>query len=435
MRPQVVICGRPNVGKSTLFNVLLGKAKALVHNRPGITRDWLAGELATEKPITLIDTAGLESKQSAAINRAAWQRSIEQIQTAKLVLLMVDARAGLLPDDRQLATLVRKHASNVILVVNKAENLTTAAALTEFHQLGFARNVVISAVHAQGLEYLRDTLHQYFAQEEPEPVANEDKINLALLGRPNVGKSTLTNKIIGHERMLVADKPGTTIDSVATDFVHRGRDFALVDTAGVRRKAKIDDNVEKISTLQARKIAQAADIIMFMFDAAAGIVHQDQLLADLIQGYGKATLIIGNKADLLAPPDRRKVQAQVKERLPFMEHAPFVLISAMRKRFSAKPVIDKALASFDQANQRTSANKITKVLRLAVTNNEPPRRHGKRPSLRYAHQAGVNPPLIIVHGRHVELVKSPYTRYLASQFAKQLNYGGAPLQIRYKETA
>lgn len=414
-----------------------------MHNRPGITRDWLVGELAADNPLTIVDTAGMERNDSTPISQSAWKRSVEQIANAALVLLLVDARAGLLPDDLHLARIVRKNANpdNVVLVVNKAENLTPAEGLNEFHTLGFKQNAVVSAVHAQGLGYLREILEQRLADEveaEPEPAVPEEEpgiIRLALLGRPNVGKSTLTNLIVGSERMLVADMPGTTVDTVETEFTHLGRTFALVDTAGVRRRAKIDDNVEQISAQRARRAAETADIIMLMFDADAGIVHQDQLLAELVQGYGKSTLLIGNKADLLEPRLRRKVQAQVDEKLPHMIHAPFVLISATRPRFRASLVLDRALAGYDQACNRNSANKVTKVLRQAVTTNVPPRSHGKRPSLRYAHQAGINPPLIIVHGRHVELIKSPYVRYLATQFAKHLNYSGAPVQVRFKETS
>lgn len=441
MRPSVVICGRPNVGKSTLFNILVKDAKALVHNRPGLTRDWITGTVADDAGFALVDTAGLEEGDDSNISTVAWKHSMAKVSEAELVLLMVDARSGLLPDDRHVASMLRKAVDlrRVVLVINKAENLTPATAMAEFHVLGFRQQVAVSATHAIGIGYLQDLLARHFATGPAGAVAatNEEpekKIRLALIGRPNVGKSTLANKIVGLERMLVADKPGTTIDSVEIEFEHRGRAFALIDTPGMRRRAKESDNIEKLSSRYARIAAERADIIILLLDASQGVVHQDQLLASLTHGYGKATLLVANKSDLLKAHQRRQVQKEVRTQLPFMSHSPVMLISATRPRFRGSMVVERALACHDLACNRSSANKVTKVLRQTVGRNEPPRKQGKRPRLRFAHQAGTNPPLIIIHGRHVALIKSPYIRYLSGQFADQLGYGGAPVQIRFKET-
>ena len=272
MQPTAVaICGRPNVGKSTLFNILVKDAKALVHNEPGVTRDWVSGHLAdSNQPIKIVDTAGLEGKKSKQISNAAWQRSIKQLELAQVVLFVVDARSGLLPDDQYLASILRKQLkkSNVILVANKAENLNPNQALAEFHKLGFSKQVVTSAAHSFGIDYLIEEIQKYANPDnleiEEQSQENENIIRFALLGRPNVGKSTLANQILSSDRMLVADAPGTTVDSIEELFVHKNRTLAIVDSAGIRRKARITEDLEKTMTLRARKSITSADVILLI---------------------------------------------------------------------------------------------------------------------------------------------------------------------------
>ena len=436
---KVVICGRPNVGKSTLFNRLAGKNIAMVHDRPGITRDWLGYRLG-DTDVELMDTAGM-AEGSEGLAEAAWTESLGQLAGADLVIMVVDARAGLLPLDTQIATQIRRkcNRARIVLAINKSEGLDGNIAMAEFHSLGIKTMLPMSASHGQGLFELQGLIMEI--NEKPGQVMSSNDgeddgtIRFAIIGRPNVGKSTLTNKLLGEKRMIVADKPGTTIDSVSSIFAHKGKKIELVDTAGIRRKANVVDPVEYRGTRQARLTAQRADVILFMVDVREGVVHQDQLLANLIADYGKATVVILNKSDLLDPSERKKTVSKARRKLPFMEHASMMLTSVGKKGFQRARLINIALEVHRQACVRFSANKISRSLQAATESNNPPRSHGKRPSLRYAHQAGTNPPLIVVHGRHVSLVKEPYIRYLASRFTKDLGFAGAPLHIRLKESS
>ena len=433
MPPAVVICGRTNVGKSTLFNILCSQGKALVHNRPGVTRDWISAKLPNAN-LELVDTAGMELSSRDGIGSAAWQQSIEKIKQSQLVLFMVDGQAGLLPYDQLLAKQLRKliNAKLIMLLVNKAENLTEEDAMGEFQKLGFARWQLISAVHGRGISALRNMLAELDSRAEPE--TQDSQVKVAIIGRPNVGKSTLANKILGTQRMLVADRPGTTVDSIDTTFEYEGSKLRLIDTAGMRRQAKATDILEKQGGQHARVNAQRADIILFMADASEGVVHQDQQLARLVCRYGKSTVILLNKSDLITRDKRRETVNKARKALPYMEFARLLLINANRPRFSPRRIMDTALKSFELANQRSTPQQITKVLRSAVSEIAPPSSHGKHPALRYAHQAGNNPILIIIHGRHVDLIKEPYQRYLANKLRNGLGYSDAPLHIRFKES-
>lgn len=432
---KVVICGRPNVGKSTLFNRLSGKGVALVHDRPGVTRDWVHVRL-DDLGVDLVDTAGMADGLEDGLAEQAWKDSLGQIDAADLALLVVDGKGGLSPLDVEIAKELRKKCSEerIVLVVNKTENLEAAMALSEFHALGLDPMVPVSAAHGLGLNDLTDLLASYSDETSLDGQAELEQTKIAIIGRPNVGKSTLANKLLGQERMMVSDRPGTTVDSVMTGLEHKGKRVVLVDTAGIRRKAKVVDPVETHSTRKARFAAQEADVVLFLADASEGVVHQDQLLANLVAGYGRATVVILNKSDLLSPQERRKATARAKRELPFMDHAEMLLTSVGSPGFRKGKVLDMAFEAHRQACQRFSPNRISRSLLNATKSSNPPRSHGKRPSLRYAHQAGMNPPLIVIHGRHVDLVKDSYLRYLANRFAEDLGYHGAPLHIRLKES-
>ena len=431
---RVVICGRPNVGKSTLFNQLTRKTRALVHDRPNVTRDWVEAALG-ELELDLVDTAGFGAAPEAPLQEAAAARALQQAKDADLVLLVVDAKAGLTAEDEAFASLLRKakDAADIVTIVNKSENMQAAAACADFYVLGFGETFAVAAAHKQGLRQLAAYLQERLAPaERPAPA---EMVRLAVIGRPNVGKSTLTNALLGRERMLVSDMPGTTVDTVANRFLHKGQLLELVDTAGVRRRARVDDAVEIESGRYARQAAEQADVVIFMVDVAEGVVHQDQLLARLVAGYGRATVVVLNKDDLLDGADRRRARAKARRDLGFMDHAELTMCSVASKDFRPAKLLDAALACLAGASQRVSANRMSRTLREALAGNAPPRSGGVRPALRYAHQAGVNPPLVVIHGRHVNLVKEPYLRYLSDQFATRLGFRGAPVHIRLKESA
>ena len=329
--PKVVICGRPNVGKSTLFNRLAGRDTAMVHDRPGITRDWVHARLE-DIGVDLLDTAGLADGLDDDLSDLAWMSSLKQIEEADLAVLVVDGRSGLMPLDSRFATELRSICSEerIVVVVNKTESLSPAVATSEFHSLGLEPVVPVSAAHGHGLAALRELIAESTQgsdqdeQEEQEEHEQDDDIHqtrITIVGRPNVGKSTLANKLLGTERMIVSDRPGTTIDSVIATLSHKGKTIELVDTAGIRRKARVTDPVEMRSTRSARFMADGADVVLFMIDASEGVVHQDQLLANLVAGYGRATVVILNKSDLLDPLVRRKASSKAKRELPFMDHA------------------------------------------------------------------------------------------------------------------
>lgn len=437
---KVVICGRPNVGKSTLFNALAGRSLALVHDRPGVTRDWVGTDLAG-LDVELLDTAGMAAGKGEGLAGVAWDGSLAQIREADLAVLVVDCRSGLLPQDSEIAAALRRALpeGRIVVAVNKAESIDASVALSEFHALGLRPMLPVSAAHGHGVAGLRDEVRSALGLEEGHGAetagAGDGTVRIAIMGRPNVGKSTLANRLLGRGRMIVSDVPGTTVDSVEETFSHKGRKLELVDTAGIRRKARIVDSVETRSARRARDAAEAADVILFMVDASEGVVHQDQLLANLVAGYGRATVVILNKSDLLSPQERRKASARAKRELPFMEHSEFLLASVGKPSFRPGRAVGLALEAHAGACRRFAPSRISRSLQAATESNNPPRSHGKRPSLRYAHQAGTNPPLIVIHGRHVDLIKEPYLRYLAGRFSRDLGYAGAPLHIRLKESS
>ena len=438
MTRKVAICGRTNVGKSTLFNQLVGKGKSLVHDRENLTRDWVVESVGG---IDLVDTAGMADKEEGRLADAAWAGSLGQVELADAVVFVVDARSGLVPGDEDLARELRRRCDpgKVVLAVNKVEALDAAVASAEFRKLGFGNMVAVASAHGIGLGDLLEAIGELVPVAGDESLDEEGEdgetvLRLALMGRPNTGKSTLANRLLGDSRMIVSDVPGTTVDSVASTLSHAGRRLELMDTAGIRRKARVTDDVERVSTRSARQAAELADVVLFMVDASEGVVHQDQLLANLVADYGRATVVILNKADLLGPAGKRKAVSRARRELPFMEHAQAVLVSVASPEFDPGRLLDTALDAHARACVRASPNRISKVLKAAVTENQPPRSHGRRPSLRYAHQAGTNPPMIVIHGRNTDLLRAPYIRYLAGRFTDALGYGGAPLHIRLKES-
>ncbi len=442
--PRIAICGRPNVGKSSLFNCLAQRRRSLVHNRPGITRDTVEAP-AAGMDCLLVDTAGLEDSKTAGVAKAARERALDAAAAADLVLLVVDARAGLLPGDRELARQLRRRVGStpVVLVVNKSES-SKLSAETEFHALGLEPIIATSATHGLGIPSLREEIAKAIAATEPDDEHGDEEatenrppkpVRISLLGRPNAGKSTLANRIARSDRMIVSEAPGTTVDAVAIPFAHRHRSALLVDTAGVRRRTAIEDNVEELSSRTARDAIAEADVVLLVLDAQEGVAHQDQRLAKLIADAGKAVVVVLNKSDLLDAAERSSARRSAARLLPHLPRATIMLIAAAAPRFSAKRVVDAAFASLRRARMRFSAADATDALRTAVQAAVPPRRNGIRPRLSYAHQAGVEPPTVAVHGRNLHLLTETYQRYLANRLAGSLGITSAPLAIKLVESS
>ena len=436
--PRIVICGRPNVGKSSLFNSLLRRGKSIVHNRPGVTRDSVE-QLSADLGCVLIDTAGVEDARDAGIRKAARDRALEAVEDADALLLVVDAKAGLVPEDEEMARKIRKLAGDrpLALIVNKCERKSSAAA--EFFALGMEPVLAVSATHNIGIGRLREHVAETVAllgerrtggKSEVNPDAAAGPVRISLLGRPNAGKSTLANKIAMSERMIVSEHPGTTVDAVDIEFSHRGRNAVLVDTAGVRRKSAIEDSIEQISSRSARDAIDTASVVLLVLDASEGVSHQDQRLARLIAESGRAAVVVLNKSDLLDEAQKRSIRRNAARDLPHLSRATFMLVAAAQPRFSGKRVVDAAFAALRRARVRFSAAAATKALKDAVAGASPPRCGGIRPKLSYAHQAGSEPPLIAVHGRNLDLLSQSYRRYLVGRMAASLGIGAAPLAIK-----
>ena len=437
--PRIAICGRPNVGKSSLFNCLLRRGRAIVHNRPGVTRDCIE-QKAADLGCVLIDTAGVEERPDERIKGAAGDRALAAAADADALLLVVDARAGLMPADSDMARMIRKGAGDrpVALIVNKCERKADAAA--EFFCLGFEPVITVSVTHGIGIGHLREHLAQTVAQLPQQPAAAAEgssrasgPVRISLLGRPNAGKSTLANRIAMAERMIVSDRPGTTVDAVDIDFVHRGRQAVLVDTAGVRRKSAIDDSVEQISSSVARAAIAGANVVLLVLDAGEGVSHQDQRLARLIAESGRAAVVLLNKSDLLDAAQKRSIRRNAVRDLPHLSWATFMLVAAAAPRFSGKRVVDAAFAALRRARTRFSAAAATRALKEATASAAPPRRGGLRPRLSYAHQAGSEPPVIAVHGRNLHLLSQSYRRYLTGRMAASLGIGAAAAALKLVE--
>ena len=437
--PRIAICGRPNVGKSSLFNCLLRAGKSIVHNRPGITRDSVE-QLAADMDCVLVDTAGVEDAHDSQVRVDACDRALAAAAGADALLLVVDARSGLVPADSDMARKLRKRAAGrpLALVVNKCEHKAAAASASEFFALGIEPMLSVSATHGIGIGRLREHVAQTAAHlrgQDAGAAGSEDdaaagKVRISLLGRPNAGKSTLANKIAMAERMIVSERPGTTVDAVDIEFTHRGRSAVLVDTAGVRRKSAITDSVEQSSSRAARDAIAAANVVLLVLDASEGVSHQDQRLARLIADSGRAVVVLLNKSDLLDDAQKRSIRRNVACSLPHLSQATFMLVAAAQPRFSGKRVIDAAFAALRRARVRFSAAAATRALKEAVARSSPPRRGKTRPKLSYAHQAGSEPPVIAVHGRNLHLLTQSYRRYLAGRMASSLGIGAAPLLLK-----
>jgi GTPase len=436
MIPVIALVGRPNVGKSTLFNRLTRTRDALVAAEPGLTRDRKYGDgRIGDRPFIVVDTGGLaagDRELDGLMERQAWQA----IEEADLVFFLVDARDGLTGTDEDIAADLRRRGKPLTLVVNKTDGLDENTALSEFYRLGLGEPQPVSAAHGRGVERLLQTalaalpLPAHGGTVEDEP-ADEQAVRVAVVGRPNAGKSTLINRLLGEERVLASDQPGTTRDSIFIPFERDGVAYTLIDTAGVRRRARVTEAIEKFSIIKTLQSIDAARVVILVFDARAGIGEQDAALAGYIAEKGRALVLAVNKWEGLEPYERRVVKDQLDRKLPFLGFASVRFISALHGTGVGDlfPLVRRA---YDSAMRELSTPQLTGILEQAVTAHQPPLVRGRRIRLRYAHQGGRNPPLIVIHGNQTESVPETYRRYLENAFRTALKLSGTPVRIEFR---
>jgi len=427
-KPVVAIVGRPNVGKSTLFNRIVGGRVAIVEDEPGVTRDrlYLEAEWAG-RSFTLVDTGGLDFQENGEINRGV-RRQIElAIQEANVVLFVVDARAGLNPDDEDAAAIIRRLNKPAVLAANKVENYGSQTQLYEFYRLGLGEPVPVSAAEGLNTGDLLDRLVELLPHEEEEEYP-ADTIKIAVIGRPNVGKSSLVNTILGEERVIVSKISGTTRDAIDTPFERDGRPYVIIDTAGMRRKSKVGGLTEKYSAIRALKAVDRSDVVLIVLDAVAGVTEQDKRIAGYAHEAGKATVIVVNKWDLINKDDRtmNRFTENIRDELSFMQYAPVVYISALIGQRVPR-VLELVDFVAGQHAIRLSTPNINNLIKEAVMHNPPPGDKSRRLKIMYATQGGVKPPKFILFVNEPELMHFSYRRYLENQFRNAYGFEGTPI--------
>ncbi|MBV8030061.1 MAG: ribosome biogenesis GTPase Der [Betaproteobacteria bacterium] len=433
MKPVIALVGRPNVGKSTLFNRLTRSRDAIVHDLPGVTRDRHYGEgRAGGRPFIAIDTGGLEPSAPAGIFAEMARQAEQAIVESDAVLFIVDARAGLAPGDRDIAEKLRRGSSRVQLVVNKAEGMQPEAAAAEFHELGLGAPAAISAAHGDGVHELMELVLAPFPEDSAADEERDEKHpRVAVVGRPNVGKSTLINALVGEERVIAFDQPGTTRDPIEVPFERSGRRYTLIDTAGVRRRGRTGTPVEYFSIVKALQAIEAANVAILVLDAETGIAEQDAHVAGYILERGRAVVIAVNKWDAAAKEERERVKAELHWKIGFLGFAEVHFISA-RDGKGLGPIMRSVDAAYASAMAKLPTPKLTRALAAAVQKQAPAKSGLFRPKLRYAHQGGHNPPRIIVHGNALDRVADSYRRYLENHFRQAFALVGTPLSIEFR---
>jgi len=433
LKPTLVLVGRPNVGKSTLFNRLTRSRDALVADLPGLTRDRHYGQgRLGEKPFIVVDTGGFEPVAKEGILSEMARQAREAIAEADVIVFLTDARSGLTPHDKRIAQQLREAHAPVILAVNKAEGMREEIAVAEFHELALGEPRAISAEHGEGVRSLVEEALAGFAAEPEEEAPDHPRV--AVVGRPNVGKSTLVNRLLGEERVIAFDQPGTTRDAIEVELERDGRRYTLVDTAGIRRKGKVFESVEKFSVVKTLQAIERANVVVLAVDAAESITEQDAHIGGYILEAGRALVVAVNKWDAIDTEKRRDVQDGLERKLAFLDFAPFVPISAL-KGSGVKALLAAVDTAFAAAMAKLSTPKLTRALQAALAQQQPPMAGRFRPKMRYAHQGGSNPPIIVIHGTGLEGVKAPYKRYLENTFQKAFKLQGTPLRIELRSAA
>ena len=435
MKPVIALVGRPNVGKSTIFNRLTKTRDAIVADFAGLTRDrhYGNGTLGSHEYI-VIDTGGFEPDAVAGIYKEMAKQTRQAVAEADVVVFVVDGRAGISAQDHDIASYLRKLGKPTVLAANKAEGMTEGVQLAEFFELGLGEVLPISAAHGQGMRSLVDMalapLHLPDPEEEPEP-QDPSIIRLAVAGRPNVGKSTLINTWLGEERLVAFDLPGTTRDAISVPFERAGQKFELIDTAGLRRNGKVFEAIEKFSVVKTLQAIENSNVVLLLLDATQGVTDQDAHIAGYILESGRAVVLAINKWDAVDSYQREQLERSVETRLGFLKFASIHNISAI-KRQGLAPVWKSIIQAHASANRKMSTPVLTRLLLEAVQFQQPQRSGIFRPKLRYAHQGGMNPPIIIVHGNSLDHVTEAYKRYLEGRFRKEFDLVGTPMRIQMK---
>ena len=430
MKPIIVLVGRPNVGKSTLFNRLTRTRDALVADLPGLTRDRI-GRMG-ERPFLVVDTGGLEPESKDGMFAEMARQTEAAIAEADSIVFLVDVRAGVTAHDRQIAERLRRIGRPVWLVVNKAEGMNSDIAESEFHELGLGQPNAISAAHGDGIRELLEGVLAAYPDEAEEPDPSEDGTpKIAIVGRPNVGKSTLVNSLVGAERVIAFDQPGTTRDSIHVDFEFGDRHYTLIDTAGVRRKGKVFEAVEKFSVVKTLQAIDESNVTVLVLDAHSDISEQDAHIAGFILERGRALVVAVNKWDGLDDYQRDMVKRAIARKLNFLSFSAFHYISAQNGH-GLGPLMASVDRAYRAAMIKLPTPRLTRVLLAAVAKQEPPRSGTGRPKLRFAHQGGRNPPVVIVHGNALDTIPDTYRRYLEATFRKTFSLEGTPLRIEFR---
>lgn len=435
MIPVLAIVGRPNVGKSTLFNCLTKTKNSIVSDIAGVTRDRQYGEAVhQDNKYIVIDAAGIEARPTDPFQKLIKEQSLQAICEADSILFLVDAKEGLMPDDHKIAELIRRYNKPVTVAVNKTESANGALAINDFYNLGFEYIFPIASAHNKGVAQLMTHVLSEIPIAHSLAVAEEGAIKITVIGRPNVGKSTLINKILGEERLLVFDEPGTTRDSIYIPFERKDISYVLIDTAGVRRRTKVTETIEKFSVIKSLQTIDFANVVIFVLNAYEGVSDQDLRLLDFVVEAGKALVIIVNKWDLLTQADRDRLKLEFERRLDFVTFAKTHFISALRGAGVAE-IFKSILQAFQCATKKIPTPILTRILQDAVKQHQPPLVHHRRIKLRYAHPGGHNPPIIVIHGNQAEQLPLDYRRYLINFYRKRLRLVGTPIKIELKSSS
>ena len=436
MKPVLALVGRPNVGKSTLFNRLTRSRDAIVADFAGLTRDRHYGDASFDgRDFIVVDTGGFEPDTSDGMLREMAKQTRQAVAEADVVVFVLDARAGLSAQDHDIARYLRTTAPRVLLALNKAEGMSSSPRLAEFHELGMGEPHPVSAAHGQGIRSLLEAAFEDLPPHEPMPgEPDADKpIRLAVAGRPNVGKSTLINTWLGEERLVAFDQPGTTRDAISVPFERQGQRFELIDTAGLRRKGRVFESIEKFSVVKTLQAVADANVVVLLLDATQGVTDQDAHIAGYIVESGRAVVLAVNKWDAVDDYQRQMLERSIAQRLVFMRFASVQRISAI-KRQGLGPLW-KAIGDAHASAVRKLPTPVLTRLLLEAVQHQAPKRSGRfRPKLRYAHQGGMNPPIVVIHGNSLEHVTDAYKRYLEGRFREHFKLVGTPLRVQLRSS-
>ncbi len=436
MKPVIAVVGRPNVGKSTLFNRMTKSRHAIVADFSGLTRDRHYGDgRSGERQFIVVDTGGFEPDSTTGIVKEMAKQTRQAVAEADAVIFVVDVRSGVSGQDHDIARYLRTVGKKVILAVNKAEGMQESPLLAEFFELGLGDPHPISAAHGQGIRSLTDAAlaHFEFDDEEDEQPVDGGPIRLAVAGRPNVGKSTLINTWLGEERMVAFDQPGTTRDAITVPFERNGQKFELIDTAGLRRRGKVFEAIEKFSVVKTLQAIADANVVLLLLDATQGVTDQDAHIAGYILESGRAVAVAVNKWDAVDDYQKQTLQRSIEQRLAFLKFAPVLHISAI-KRQGLGPVWKAIADAHASATRKMSTPVLTRLLQDAVEHQAPKRAGAFRPKLRYAHQGGMNPPLIVIHGNSLDHITDSYKRFLEGRFREHFKLTGTPMRIELRSS-